>query len=211
MEWVSTFRDYVPLFQTIIWVFLIILVFIVFFKPVNDILESINTRIEKGGGIKASAGGATLELPEFVHDLQKVEPSDHKLTITGKSDQIPPWIAKRNEIYLHNRDYFLVHVLEPSKQNNQNFDIFMFLVKHGGKFKHEGINSFIEIDYAEFFLGKAWGDRVFKVQNEGKPIGLSTSAYGTFLAICRVVFKDGYVAILDRYIDFEMGELVVES
>ena len=162
MEWVSTFRDYVPLFQTIIWVFLIILVFIVFFKPVNDILESINTRIEKGGGIKASAGGATLELPEFVHDLQKVEPSDHKLTITGKSDQIPPWIAKRNEIYLHNRDYFLVHVLEPSKQNNQNFDIFMFLVKHGGKFKHEGIEFFYRNRLCRVFLRKSVGGQSFQ-------------------------------------------------
>ncbi len=138
---------------------------------------------------------------------------DPKVTIADERKLIPSWTEKRNEIYLRNRDFFLVHVLEPSKQPHQKFDIFIFLVRHEGVLKHEGIDFSIEIDYAEFFLGKTWGNRVFKVQNEGKgkPIGLSTSAYGTFLAICRVVFKDGYEVILDRYIDFEMGKQVVKS
>ena len=211
MEWVSVLKDYVPLFQTIVWVFLIILAFRVFYRPLSNILGSINKRIEEGGGFKASAGNASLELPEFVHDLPKVEPADPKVTIAGERKLIPSWTEKRNEIYLRNRDFFLVHVLELSKHPHQKFDIFIFLVRHEGVLKHEGIDFSIEIDYAEFFLGKTWGNRVFKVQNEGKPIGLSTSAYGTFLAICRVVFKDGYEVILERYIDFEMGKQVVKS
>lgn len=75
-----------------------------------------------------------------------------------------------------------------------------------GILKHEKVDSSIEIDYAEFYLGKTWGDRVFNVPNDGGPIGLSTSAYGPFLALCRVVFKDGHEVLLDRYIDFEMGK-----
>jgi hypothetical protein len=55
---------------------------------------------------------------------------------------------------------------------------------------------------AEFFLGKYWGDRVIRVANQGGLVGISTSAYGEFLCVCRVTLTDGTQLMLDRYIDF---------
>lgn len=121
------------------------------------------------------------------------------------------WTEARGPIYVRNRDVFLAHVLTPSKSPLHKFDIFIFLIRHQGVLKHKGVDSSIDIDYAEFFLGETWGNQIFKSQNKGGRIGFSTSAYGTFLVLCRVVFKDGYEVIIDRYIDFEMGKQLVES
>lgn len=66
--------------------------------------------------------------------------------------------------------------------------------------------GFTEIERAEFFFGPSWGDRVFVSNNDGGVIGVNTSAWGAFLATCRVVFNDGSdPVVLDRYIDFEMA------
>jgi hypothetical protein len=215
MEWLRVLKDYVPLFQTIIWALLLVFGFILFRKPLKEVLESLRQRIggsTGGGSVEVSAGFFSLKLGEL-RDLPYVKPTDDtagKPTTSEENKLIRQWSESRNEIYLRNRDVFLAHILQPSKKPHQKFDIFIFLIRHEGVLKHEGIDSSIEIDYAEFFLGKTWGNRVFKVQNEGGPIGLSTSAYGTFLVVCRLVFKDGYEVILDRYIDFEMGKQIVE-
>jgi hypothetical protein len=167
------------------------------------ILESLQKRIggdAVGGSVEVSAGLFSLKLGEL-SDLPYVKPGDKTTGQPAKTEEHKlalQWTDSRYEIYARNRDMFLVHVLQPSKKPHQRFDIFMFLIKHDGR-------SFTsDIDYAEFFLGEMWGNRVIKVQNEGNTIGMSTSAYGPFLVICRLVFKDGCEVILDRYIDFEM-------
>ena len=58
---------------------------------------------------------------------------------------------------------------------------------------------------AEFFLGQYWGNRVIAAMAGAQYIGITTSAYGPFLCVARVRFRDGGTAILSRYIDFEMG------
>ena len=155
MQWVIVFKDYVPLVQTLLWVILILFAVWVFYQPLSNILGSINTRIEKGGGVKFNAGIVSGELPEFVHDLPKVEPTNPKLTVEGERKQIPLWTEKRQEIIDRNREVFLAHIIAPSKIQEQQgqkkwFDVYIFLARH-----HKVANA--EIDYAEFFLGKSWG------------------------------------------------------
>lgn len=211
MEWLSALKDYVPLFQTLFWVLLIIIGISIYSHPLNNILEDIHKRMEKGGALKAGIGSALIDIPEFARDLPKVEPADNRLTDVEERKSIPSWTEKRHEIIENNREVFLTHISKPSKtqgrSDQQWFDVYIFLARH-----HKVANA--EIDYAEFFLGKSWDNRIFKVKNMGgdiKNIGISTSAYGTTLAICHVVFKDGHQVVIDRYIDFEMGKEVFQN
>jgi hypothetical protein len=107
------------------------------------------------------------------------------------------WSEARNKIYADNRDVFLTHVIKPSKKEGQLFDVSIYLIRHKR-------DDFSDVQYAEFFLGSFWNNKVFDAVEETKGfIGISTSAYGTFLCVCRVTFKDGKQVEINRYIDFE--------
>jgi hypothetical protein len=105
------------------------------------------------------------------------------------------WNKYRYGRYKSSRDLFLVHTLAPSRDPGQFFDIFIYLERHKS-------HDLSPIQYAEFFLGPHWEDQVFRVANDGNPIGIAVSAYGEFLCVCRVTFTDGSHVFLDRYINF---------
>ena len=73
-----------------------------------------------------------------------------------------------------------MHVLVPSKKPGQKYDVYIYLIKHK-------TTDMSDIDYAEFFFGHMWGNKVFKESGGNGRIGVSTSAYGPFLCICRVI------------------------
>ena len=108
------------------------------------------------------------------------------------------WNKHRNGIYQLNKGVFLTHVLSESKTPNQDYDIFIYLIKH----KNNGV-KIDEVDYVEFYFGKHWGNKIFKVKNEDGYIGVNLSAFGEFLCTSRITFKDGTELYLNRYIDFE--------
>lgn len=108
--------------------------------------------------------------------------------------------AHRDKIYEDTRGYFIVHVIEISRVKGQKYDVFIYIA--GRKEK-----SLDEIESADFFFGRHWGNRIFKAERSGKYIGVRTSAYGAFLCTCKLTFKDGASAMIYRYIDFEMGKL----
>jgi len=58
------------------------------------------------------------------------------------------------------------------------------------------------------FFGESWGNKVFTVSDDGGFFGVRTHAWGTFLAACRITFKDKSksAVTLYRYIDFSMAE-----
>ena len=98
---------------------------------------------------------------------------------------------QRREIYERSRKLFLVHILSPSSKPGQLFDIQIYLKRH----KEEPIE---DVESAVFFFGRSWGNRIFEGTREGNVIGVSTSAYGSFLCTCLVKFTDGTEVILDR-------------
>lgn len=108
------------------------------------------------------------------------------------------WSLHRDGIYRDQRGYFVAHILEPTRKHDQEFDIFIFLVKHKSE-DHSDIKS------AEFFFGKYWNNKVFKGSKIGNYIGIRTSAYGPFLCTCKITFSDDSTSMVYRYIDFEMG------
>jgi hypothetical protein len=119
-------------------------------------------------------------------------------SLRGKVAETPDqWNAIRNGIYQDNRGVFLTHVIEPSKRPDQEFDVYIYLIRHD-------TDDLSDVRLAEFFLGKYWDNRVFPAVRQANGfIGISTAAYGTFLCVCRVQFNDGGEALLHRYIDFE--------
>jgi hypothetical protein len=118
-----------------------------------------------------------------------------ELTRPTGSWSVEDWNKYRDGKYESNRDLFLVHSLAPSTTAGQLFDIFIYLQRHDSA-------DISEVEIAEFFLGRYWGNRVFAVPNKGGPIGITVSAYGEFLCVCRVQFADGAELFLDRYINF---------
>jgi hypothetical protein len=106
------------------------------------------------------------------------------------------WNARRHGVYEDHRRLFLTHVIRPSMKSGQRFDVFIYLIRHRS-------DDVSDVRVAEFFLGPSWENRVFPAVRENGFIGISTSAFGTFLCICRVTFTDGHHTYLERYIDFE--------
>lgn len=112
------------------------------------------------------------------------------------------WSQQRKNLYEINRRVFLVHFVKPSQKQGQLYDVFIYLYRH--KF-----DDLSDIKYAEFFLGPYWKNKIFQAVEETKGfIGISTSAYGTFLCICRVTFQDNHQIELNRYIDFESSRML---
>jgi hypothetical protein len=119
-------------------------------------------------------------------------------SFSGQFKETPDeWNDRRNAIYTDHRNIFLTHVISPSSKPGQTFDIFIYLIRHKSE-------NFSDIRIAEFFLGPYWENKVFPAVEQNGFIGISTSAYGSFLCICRVTFTDGACLYLERYIDFEM-------
>jgi hypothetical protein len=116
------------------------------------------------------------------------------------------WTAERNSKYELTDRLFLAHVYEPSTRPNQKYDITVFLIRHRQGPAPNQREGFSEVEKLELYFGPSWNDAIFTALNNGGLIGVRTSAWGTFLATGRVIFKDGRPPlILHRYVDFEMA------
>lgn len=124
---------------------------------------------------------------EYFDDINKTE-----------IESTEEWSKARIDIYSRNRGCFITHVLRPSNDEGQMYEISIYLIRH----KSEDYNDILK---TEFFFGHYWGNKVFEGTKIGKLIGVKTSAYGPFLALCKITFKDGASVLLNKYIDFEMG------
>lgn len=118
------------------------------------------------------------------------------------------WRLSRAKEYERSNNLVLVHEYKPSEQKGQVFDIFIYLIRHEKNSTKPKRVGFEEVEKVEFYFGSAWGHQVYTVTAENNVmLGVRTHAYGTFLATCRITFKDPNKApeIVYRYIDFEMA------
>ncbi len=190
---------FVPLFQTGLWVLLIVGVGVALRKHVSPMIDALRKRIERGSSVKAGP----FELGEDLRKLDLVKPSPGPVAQLAKP-AAQDWITERDQLYNDARRVFLAHVINPSKTAGQQFDVFVYLVGH----KDTGVE---DVEFAEFFFGHYWGNRVFKETAKDGLVGVRTSAYGPFLCTCRVHFRDGHISSLNRYIDFEMGRVFTHA
>lgn len=124
--------------------------------------------------------------------------------VPGASDDI--WTSARQSEYERTDRLFLVHVYEPSTIPVQKYDITIFLMRHIPGSTPNQRDGFSEVEKLELCFGPAWGNQIFTARNNGGLIGVRTSAWGSFLATGRVIFKNHRPpVILHRYIDFEMA------
>ena len=183
---------YVPLQQTLAWILLIAVVIFLFRKQISAVIEAVKSRVEAGSGVEAGPFKLSPD-PTRMGDAATEQASAPS---AGGS-----WEQERDGMYKQQRSVFLVHILAPSRSPDQEFDIFIFLVRH----KQTG---FPDVKHAEFFLGAHWDNKVFREKPNDGVIGLRVAAYGPMLCLCKVTFTDGHQATLSRYIDFEMGQLL---
>jgi hypothetical protein len=182
---------FVPLFQSLSWIALIVLAGWRYKTQVAKIVDAIQKRIEHGSSFKAGP----IELGQDLKALEHI-PQGHAPAAISPTD----WSEERDAIYKNNHGIFLAHVIEPSREAGQLYDIFIYLIGHKSR-------TLEDVEAAEFFLGSYWGNEVFRETHENGLIGMSTTAYGPFLCTCRVTLKDGTKIRLNRYIDFEMGRV----
>jgi hypothetical protein len=118
------------------------------------------------------------------------------------------WTIAREQEYARTHRLELVHIYKPSARRGQKYDVSIYLMRHHSGEEANQTTGFTEIEKAEFFFGVSWGNRIFTAVNDGGVVGVNTSAWGTFLATCRVIFNDGSApVVLHRYVDFEMAPL----
>jgi len=147
---------------------------------------------------------------DIAHEFAfSVYPKVGSRAATGHNPKsIKEWTDVRIGVYRDNRNVFLAHTIRPSRKTGQLYDIAIYLMPHHSNDPKYRRTDLSDIKEAEFFLGAYFNDKVFRIKNRGGIIGVTTSAYGPFLCTCRVSFSDGEQLILNRYIDFEMGNLI---
>ena len=200
MEALQALAPYVPLAQTVLWVGLIVGAGLLFRGQIRSLVDAVRVRVQTGSSIKAGP----IELGEDLRNLERVPAASDTPSPSSKGEAADrtaeAWSKERDALYASTRGVFLAHVIEPSTKKGQEFDIFIYLVRHKS-------TDFADVQFAEFFLGSNWGNRVFREEAKRGLIGISTSAYGPMLCTARVHFRDGKVVNLHRYIDFEMGRV----
>jgi hypothetical protein len=190
MDNIIKLKDFVPFFQTISWIFFISIILIFFRKPIKILIENLLDRIKKGSSFRAGP----IEIGEELTSLQSADKMQNSVKVGANGVERE---KHRIKIYKANKGLFLTHILVPSKTDGSRYDIYIYLIRHKSK-------DFSDIAYVEFFFGHMWENKIFKIENKNKTIGIITSAYAPFLCTCCIMFKDGTENELYRYIDFEM-------
>jgi hypothetical protein len=154
---------------------------------------------------KFSFAGVEVEAPPL-KPVEYVAPGSNQVGRKAATSINADWTSAREEEYERTRRLTLVHIYKPSERRGQKYDISIYLMRHMSGRPGNQTTGFTEVEKAEFFFGPSWGNRIFSSINNGEIIGVNTSAFGTFLATCRVTFNDDSdPIILQRYIDFEMA------
>ncbi len=194
--------EWIPLLQTLVWPVVVIGLVGYFRGTCFSILEAISDRIKSGAPFKAGP----IELGSIAKELEKLPSAPQKAPGAVREAEPSDWRHQRAEKYERVNGYMLVHVYRPSSVPNQKYDVFLFIVRHRKGTDGPPRREFEEIEKAEFFFGESWGNEVFAVVNAGGLIGVRTHAWGTFLACCRITFRDKQKQpiVLFRYVDFHM-------
>jgi len=164
------------------------------------------------GGYVKSIGVGPLTIETKLKKLAVVARTSHGVKIKRGDVSIseegtpPEWTAFRAHEYDESHNIQLVHVYRPSK-TRKYYDISIYLMKHVTGDAPNQTTRLNDVTNAEFYFGEYWGNRVFTPKIDyGRPIGVNISAWGMFLAVCRLTFDDDRTAIVYRYIDFEMEQ-----
>jgi hypothetical protein len=111
----------------------------------------------------------------------------------------------QSALRIRQKGWFLTHILGPAKSLGQKYSVAIKVTPHPRA-------ATGELRSTRFYFGRAWGHQVFEGSRgtDGR-FGITTEAYGPFLALCEVEFTTGERVLFDHYCDFEMGALVASQ
>lgn len=194
--WVTVLTAAAP---TAIWALLIWGVLFVYRHEVRGGLQATLGRLRRGASVKLGAVelGAVLAVPSRIEKLEKGR--------TFRSDDDHRREDERREYYDRSRRVMLVHRLLPSTESGELYDIVIYLIP---TYK----STLIGVQRVEYYFGgRGWQHKVFIASDRARAFPVLTAAYGPFLCTAEVFFDDGHVVMLHRFIDFEMGDAVVDT
>lgn len=199
MEGLSNHWDFL---SSLAWPVTISLMLLLFFGNIGRVLTALANQLEKATELKLF-GSLELKGP-------RVDPGAAEIEIEGnivtKRKATEEEFNKRNNIYDSSRHLMLVHRIKPSTVPGQKFDISVFLSRKVRKGKQAA--EFQEVEYVEYYFGEYFGRKphgdVYTVKNSENGFAMTTSSYGGAICVATIRFKDGHVAIVSRFIDFEM-------
>lgn len=202
--------DWVPLFQTLTWVALISAVLVAGRQKWSGIVTAVESRIKRGDGLSIDIMGMSAQLHSDAVEagFTVVSPADDEQTTLPNSSDIT---KRRAELGREQRGLHLVHVVAPSNQEGQRYEVAAYL--SGWKRSRFGDpDDLSDVTRAEFALGPLFSPSGVTVPNKGDGhIGIVTAMHAPALCLCRVTFTDGSAIELSRYLDFESGDLARDA
>jgi len=169
-----------------------------FFRhELRDLLRTLLVRVRHGASVKVwnLEIGAVNALPGA---LEKTEGAR-----VWRPDENQSRENERRAYYDHARRVMLVHKLFQSTEKGELYDILIYVVPS----KDGTLSAVHSVEY--FFGSHGWKNRIFVATDRSRGFPILTAAYGPFLCTAEVVFTDGERVMLHRYIDFEMGNAVM--
>ncbi|HEX8662454.1 MAG TPA: pYEATS domain-containing protein [Beijerinckiaceae bacterium] len=133
------------------------------------------------------------------------EAGDSKVVPASKQD-----VSKRHEKHDRSRNLMLVHTIRPTEPEEyingfRVFDTSIYLHPHR---KFGRLNDVKQVTY---FFGDKWGEgrygSKFVVNSSNEQFALTAQMFGSCLCVAEILFQDGTITELDRYLDVEMAPI----
>ncbi len=115
---------------------------------------------------------------------------------------------QRVDRYRSTEGWMLVHRSRKSASPEQKADISIYIVQHKQDDKQGNLPANRKIRQVLYAVGPKWPGSPFISQNAENGFELRLSAYNPFLCVALIEFNDGSVQQLERYIDFEMTDML---
>lgn len=201
-------NEWIPLIQTLVWVGLIAVVLYMGRGNWRRIFNAFEQRVSQGDDVTVTGPlGLSAELKREARGLPRLEPGDDAQSEDSGQAVSNGLEAMRRRTGADQRGVHLVHVVAPSDRPGQRYDVFAYL--HGwGRGRFHLPDDLSDVVQAEFFLGPLFNPSSVIVTNDGGGrIGFVTSAHAPALCLCKVTFSDGHEVVVQRYLDFEAGDM----
>ena len=176
----------------------IVVGFFVYRSEVRTFLKALARKIQS---VKS------VELGTFRMDLGSVRVPDPE-SGAPQPDQIKVCNINKNslnedrtKVYKQKSGTLIAAKLTHSEQQDQKYDVLMFIVQHR---PNNAPTTKTCITHVDYYFGKMWNN-VYRTSNWGQRFAIAVSAYGPFLCFARVYFSDGNQVDTWRYIDFDTG------
>jgi hypothetical protein len=169
-------------------------------RQLSELPTALHARIKEGAGFKVGV----LELPPV--------PQNAPVSSLGEFpfeniDAGSNWERPKYSRYGETRSIQLVYRLCKSSRDAKSFDIEIFIIPHATASTPEFSGALNNVERIYFYLGCAWGNKLLVVNNCFNGFALAVTSWGATLCVAQIVFTDGGRAILERYLDFEMGDV----